>query len=146
MELSPSLQDRVAHQFDCLIKQVLKGEARNCKAKLARRAAHETNFSDLGDSVIENICVNDEHKSDYFCFEINGFGVVIKNELLGEAVNSLSEQKRNIILLSYFLDVTDYQIADFLKLVRSTVTYHRESALEMLKKFMEEMTDDERNP
>ena len=49
----------------------------------------------------------------------------------------------NIILMSYFLDMTDKQIGELLNLLRSTVTYQRHSALEMLKKFMEEMTDDE---
>ena len=40
--------------------------------------------------------------------------------------------------MSYFLDMSDYEIADLLNLVRSTVTYHREDALEKLKRFMEE--------
>ena len=34
--------------------------------------------------------------------------------------------------------MSDYEIADLLNLVRSTVTYHREDALEKLKRFMEE--------
>ena len=45
--------------------------------------------------------------------------------------------------MSYLLDMTDYEIADELNLVRSTVTYHRESALATLRRYMEEMTDDE---
>ena len=81
--------------------------------------------------------------SDYFSFEVYGFDVIIRNELLAEAVTNLSERKRKIILMSYFLDMTDYEIADELNLVRSTVTYHRESALATLRRYMEEMTDDE---
>lgn len=131
-------KEKVEHQFDTLIKQVLRGEARNCKTKLAERAAHEIPFADLGDSFIETLGLCDEYLTDYFQFEVNGFDVVIKNELLGEAVTLLSEQKRNIILMSYFLDMNDTQIADLLNLVQSTVTYHRHSALEMLKRFMEE--------
>ena len=73
-----------------------------------------------------------------YLFEINGFDVIIRNELLAEAVTSLPERKRNIILMSYFLDMSDYEIAELLNLVRSTVTYHREDALEKLKRFMEE--------
>ncbi len=146
MELSPSLQEKIAHQFDALIKQVLKGAARNCKAKSAKQQAHESSFSDFCDGIINNICVNDEYNCHYFSFEINGFNVVIKNELLAEAVNSLSEQKRNIVLMSYFLDMSDYQIADLLNLMRSTVTYHRESALIKIRKFMEDTTNGKGKP
>ena len=92
---------------------------------------------------MDSLCTYDEHESDYFSFEVNGYDIIIKDDLLGEAVNSLSEKKRNIILMSYFLDMTDKQIGELLNLLRSTVTYQRHSALEMLKKFMEEMTDDE---
>lgn len=136
-------KEKIKHQYDTLIKKVLKGEARNCKAKLAEQAAHEIPFTDLGDGFIEALGICDEYLTDYFQFEVNGYDIVIKNELLGEAMTSLSEKKRNIILMSYFLDMNDYQIADFLNIVRSTVTYHRQDALEKLKRFMEEMTDDE---
>lgn len=40
--------------------------------------------------------------------------------------------------MSYFLDMKDCEIAELLNLVRSTVTYHRENALEKLKRYMEE--------
>lgn len=133
----------VEHQFDTLMKKVLTGEAKNLKAKIAKRAAHEMNFSELNDRLVESFCSFDEHLSDYFSFEVYGFDVIIRNELLGEAVTNLSERKRKIILMSYFLDMTDYEIADELNLVRSTVTYHRESALATLRRYMEEMTDDE---
>ena len=133
----------VEHQFDTLVKKVLAGEARNLKAKIAKRAAYETIFSELNDRLVESFCSYDEHLSDYVSFEVYGFDVVIRNELLGEAVTNLPERKRKIILMSYFLDMTDYEIADVLNLVRSTVTYHRESALAALRKYMEEVTDDE---
>lgn len=142
---SPSFDKAtVEHQFDTLIKKVLTGEVKNLYAKMAKRAAHEANFSELSDKLVESFCSFDEHLSDYYLFKVYGFDVKIKNELLGEAVTSLPEHKRTIILMSYFLDMTDYEIAGKLNLVRSTVTYHRESALAKLKRFMEEMTDDER--
>jgi RNA polymerase sigma factor (sigma-70 family) len=144
MEIPSFDKNTVEHQFDTLVKKVLAGEAKNQKAEIAKRAAHEANFSELSDKLVESFCSFDEHLSDYFSFEIFGFDVVIKNELLGEAVTNLPERKRIIILMSYFLDMSDYEIADELNLVRSTVTYHRESALAKLKRFMEEMIDDER--
>ena len=143
MELTSSYKEKVEHQFDTLVKTVLTGEVKNAKAEIAKRERREITFSALGDWFVDSLCTYDEHESDYFSFEVNGYDIIIKDDLLGEAVNSLSEKKRNIILMSYFLDMTDKQIGELLNLLRSTVTYQRHSALEMLKKFMEEMTDDE---
>ncbi|WP_442346039.1 sigma factor-like helix-turn-helix DNA-binding protein [Gemmiger formicilis] len=41
---------------------------------------------------------------------MSGFDVLVKNELLAEALNALPERKRDIILLSYFLDMSDAEI------------------------------------
>ncbi len=62
----------------------------------------------------------------------------MRDETVAEALNSLPENKRDIILLSYFLDMTDVEIGKQLNLVRSTVQYKRASILRELKKFMEE--------
>lgn len=138
MEQPSSDKATVEHQYDTLIKTVLTGEAKNLRAELSKRRASEINFSDLSQRFIEKLGTCDEHLCESSLFIINGFDVIIRNELLAEAVTSLSERKRNIILMSYFLDMSDYEIADLLNLVRSTVTYHREDALEKLKRFMEE--------
>lgn len=127
----------VEHQFDTLIKKVLAGEAKNLKAAIAKQKTREVNFSELSNSLVENFGICDEHLCEYFSFEVNGFDIAIKNELLAEAVIHLSERKRNIILMSYFLDMNDYEIAELLNIVRSTVTYHRETALAKIKKYME---------
>ena len=62
-----------------------------------------------------------------------------QDELIGEALKSLPEKKRNVILLSFFLDMTDTEIAKYMNLVRSTIHHHRTSSLIALKKIMEEI-------
>lgn len=138
MEQPSSDKATIEHQFDTLIKKVLAGEAKNLKAAMAKQKTREVYFSELSENLIESFGNCDEHLCDYISFEINGFDIAIRNELLAEAVIHLSERKRNIILMSYFLDMNDYEIAELLNLVRSTVTYHRVSALAKLKKYMEE--------
>lgn len=143
-------KEKVEYQFDALVKRVLRDEARNCKAKLEKRAAYDIPFADLGDSFIETSGLCNEYLTNCFQFEIKGFDIIIRNELLAEAVKSQSERKRNIIPMSYFLDMNDYDIADLLNLGHSTVTYHREDALGKLKRFIEEngrwRNDTIRNP
>ena len=57
--------------------------------------------------------------------------------MLAEALQELPERKRDIVLLSYFLDYTDVEIADLLKIVRRTVNDQRNKALKELRERME---------
>lgn len=65
--------------------------------------------------------------------QASGYDVLVKNELLGEALQALPEKKRDIILLSYFLDMSDEEIGGLLNVVRSTIFRHRKTALEKIK-------------
>ena len=64
--------------------------------------------------------------------------VVVKDALLAEALKALTERKRDVILLSYFMEMNDADIARKLNLVRSTVHEHRTRSLEILKAMLEE--------
>ena len=143
MELSSSEKKTIQHQYDALAKKTLKGAAKNYQIELAKRAAREVSFSDLSESELAQLFTTDEYESDYFRFGVSGFDVFVKNELLAEALNALPEKKRNIVLLSYFLDMSDAEIGDLLNVVRSTIFRHRKTALAKIKQCLEEKADDE---
>ena len=130
MELSSSDKERIQHQYDALAKKTLVGEAKSHRRTLAKRAAREVTFSDLSESELAQLFTTDEYESDYFRFQVSGFDVLVKNELLAEALNALPERKRDIILLSY-------------NVVRTTVFRHRKSALAKIKQYLEGKADDE---
>lgn len=102
MEYSSSDKETIQHQYDAWAKKTLKGAAKNYQIELAKRAAREISFSDLSESELGQLFTIDEYKSDYFCFQVSGFDVNVKNELLAEALSDLSKMKRDIVLLSYF--------------------------------------------
>ena len=136
MELSSSDKERIQHQYDALAKKTLVGEAKSHRRTLAKRAAREVTFSDLSESELAQLFTTDEYESDYFRFQVSGFDVLVKNELLA-ALNALPERKRDIILLSYFLDMSDAEIGELLNVVRTTVFRHRKSALAKIKQYLE---------
>ena len=141
MELSSSEMKTIQHQYDALAKKVLKGEARSYYRELSKRAALEVNFSEMSEAELSQLYTLDEYESDYYRFEVSGYDVLVKNELLGEA---LPEKKRDIILLSYFLDMSDEEIGGLLNVVRSTIFRHRNTALEKIKLYMEGKTDEQK--
>ena len=89
MELSSSEKKTIQHQYDALAKKTLAGEAKSCRRALARRAAREVSFSDLSENELAQLFTTDEYESDYFRFQVSGFDVLVKNELLAEALNAL---------------------------------------------------------
>ena len=125
-----------------LAKKTLKGEAKNYLIELAKRATREVCFSELCESELNRLYVLDEYESDFIRFQVSGYDVFVRNALLGEALETLSERKRNIVLLSYFLDMSDAEIGQLLNVVRSTVFRHRKAALAKIKQYMEGKADE----
>lgn len=96
-------------------------------------------FSDVGDYLVNQFAAKDESSTDFQIFTLNGLSVSVENDLLSEALRNLPEKKREILLLFYFMDMSDSEIADLLRLNRSTVYRNRTSGLVLMKKFMEEL-------
>ena len=71
---------------------------------------------------------------EHHIFNVMGNDILVRDEKIAEALNSLPENRRDIILLAYFLDMNDREIAERLNLICSTVQYRRTSTLRKLKK------------
>ena len=138
MNLSPSNLKTIEHQFDAFCKTVLRNEARNIYKHNKFIANMETCFSSITYKEEKSLFVEDEYQ--IFCEQLNvmNFVVNIKHELLFDALSTLKPKKRDVVLLRYWLNMTDEEIAQKLNLVRRTVNYMRTSSLNEMKKFMED--------
>lgn len=81
---------------------------------------------------------------DAYIFRVLNMNVSVESEFLGEALKELSEERRTIVLLSYFLDMTDSEIGACLHLLRRTVSYRRCTTLKQLKKYWEVYADEKK--
>ena len=129
------------HQFDSFCRKVLREEARDYERHIAWRSDHEVSLSELSEEQERQMYVLDEYPSEQTHFHVRGYDVAIENEDLANALTVLPDDKRDIVLLAYFLDMTDQEIADKLDMVRRTVQYKRAQSLKELKKEME-VTED----
>jgi len=130
------------YAFNSFCKQVLKNEARNCYDEIKRRRDKEVSFSELSEQELEQLSTVDKYFATEQIFSVLGHDVIVNDELIAEALRNLPEQKRDIILLSYFLELSDGEIGQKLNLIRTTVQYQRTSTLRQLKKFMEGQADE----
>jgi len=141
LKLLPSQMKTVRHQFDSICRKVLRDESRNYKKQLARRAEKEINLSELSEAELGQLYAMDEYPSDSTYFDVLEYRVGVKDERLAEALAALPSKKRDVILLSYFLDMNDTEIAEKLKVVGATIHYRRTSSLKELKLRLEVKED-----
>ena len=138
MEQSSSeKQIRIRKQFDSFCKTILKNEMIDYERARSYRLKHEVSFSELTEGELEQLKTDDEYIVGSEMFRVLDYDIEVKDELIGEALKYLPEKKRNVILLSFFMDMSDTEIAKHMNLVRSTIHHHRVSSLQALKKIME---------
>jgi RNA polymerase sigma factor (sigma-70 family) len=138
-----SHEEHIQHTFDTFCKKVLRNEARDYLDELARKRNREISFSDLPVEVMGQLSVCDIYFVEKRSFGVLDYRVYIDNDELAEAIAALPAQKRDIILLSYFLDMPDNEIAKALNMVRSSVAYRRSATLKLLRELMGGKADEQ---
>ena len=93
---------------------------------------------------MDRLFLMDQYSVDNYIFQVLGYNIEVKDILLAEALQSLSERKRNVVLLYYYMDMTDAEIAREMILVRSTIQEHRKKSLELLSQKMNGYADEKK--
>lgn len=132
----------VRHQFDRRCKLALKGELVDYTRHMDYLGKHEVIISDLSQREFDKLSVIDEYEMDFYHIQVLDYDIWLKNVLLAEALSTLTKRKLDVIILSYFQDMSDADIARKLNLDRSTVYKHRNRSLELLKLKMEECSNE----
>lgn len=133
-----SFEGAIRLQFDCLARKVVGRTVKNYDRELGRRARHETPFCDLSEMELNQIGVMDEYCVEFTSFDVFGSEVHIYDERLCEAIKELTESRRNILLMSYFLEMTDAEIAEVMEMERFSVCRNRLHTLKLIKDMYEE--------
>ncbi len=130
--MDDSFELHVQHIFDSFCKKVLKNEAIDIRREYARFNKRFTSLEMLPTESIEELSYLDEYSVDSEIFLILGFEILIKDSQMAQAINSLSEIRRRIILLYFFSGFNDREIAQILGINSKTVWYQRISAIKEL--------------
>lgn len=72
-------------------------------------------------------------------FTVRGITMVVRDEVMGECLQYIPPDKRSVLLLSYFGECSDTEIAKILGISNATVIYRKKDALRRLRKLMEAM-------
>lgn len=78
---------------------------------------------------------------EYNTFILGGDVILIENDLLADALNALPQDNRDILLMYWFLEMADREIAERMNLARRTINNRRLKSYRLLKELMGGDTD-----
>ena len=137
--MKPSdFQKTIQCQFDCKLKRVVKGIVRNYRKELKRRRNKEISYCELPEIVVESLAVWDDYDTDYTIFNVCGNDIRVYDDELAEALKQLSERNRETLLMYYFLEMNNEEIAKKQNISRSGVFQNRHNSLVLMKKLLKE--------
>lgn len=131
--------------FNGFCKRVLKNETIDAARESQTRQKHETVFSDLSPNETNQLYTCDEYFQDEVEPGFKAGDRRITEKLLADALHTLPDEKRKAVLLYYFFDMSDIEIAELMEIPRSTVQYRRTSSFAILKHYLEEHADEWNN-
>lgn len=130
--MDKSCELRIQRQFGAFCTKVLKNEARSITRSEKRRNDHEKSMEEIS----EQPTVSDVYFTGEHIFFVQGLTVVVNSKPLADALTKLPAGKREVILLSYFLDMTDDEISKRMKVVRQTISKRRAQTLKELREYL----------
>lgn len=132
---SPSHEERICAMFDSFIKTVSRNFARNLKRDEANRDKH---FADEPvEYLLELLGHRDTYPSDSFVLYVDGHSCVVESETLYEALLSLPEKQRKVLLLDFWCNLTDEEISKYMEVTTRTVYNLRQRAYKTIRRHYE---------
>jgi len=147
--LSPEYKLHIVYSFDAFCKKVMRFEAHTCYQSIKRKQQREISLNYL----LKETSFETSNLDDYFIvqpnfepqshFYIKGQVITIENERLALAMIKLPAQKRDEVLLRFFLGFNEKEIAVMYGYQRHTINYHKKGSLKLLRQEMERIENGE---
>lgn len=131
-------EKRLSGQFAAFCVKVLKNEACNINREYRRQSINTKPICGLAQKEVLQIAANTDYFAQEFIFYVEDKPIVVVGNALATALNKLSKDSRNIILLSYFVGMSDSKIGKLFGVVKQTIAYRRNNALNRLKQALTE--------
>ena len=137
MKKSRTYTERIQNQFGGFCVRVLKNEIQYIRREQSRAAAKEKSLDNLSEKELSELAVRDSYFHADHVFHVCGKDVVVSGDMLADALKQLPPEKRDIILLSYFLEMTDAEIGKELNTVRQNISKRRTRMLALMREYLE---------
>ena len=128
--------------FDAFCKKAIRNLAIDAK-RIYWKKSMVTSDDELLANYVKSLKTEDTYDLNKYekIYYANGVKVVVTNEAVGESLKFIMPNKRAVLLLSFFMDYRDSDIARTLRITNSTVSYRKKQALKQLKMLLEGKID-----
>ena len=137
MKLS-SFEEIIRLQFNAYMMITIKGIVRYRRKQRTKRLEREALFCEIPEMKQNSQSNYDNYSFEFSIFRVCNFSIKVSDEKLSTALRKLPENQCNYILLHYFQDMRDREIAELYHVSRSSVSYMRNRGLQKLQALMNE--------
>jgi len=121
--------ERILAKFDAFCKTVVRNKYRDMEKAKSRRSKHEVSL----ETYLKQLQTNDQYPSDEHQIKAGQVSCTVQCGLVYNALYSLSEDRREALLLKYWEKWSDEQIANHFGLRERTIRKWRKESLEQVK-------------
>ena len=129
-------------QFDAFCKSIIRNESIDAHRALSRKFTREVSMENNAFAELSSLQTMDQYHPDAMLFWVQGKRIIVSDWALGQALRSLPPYRRDVVLLSYFMECSDAQIGKLLNMDTRTVCSRRTAALSRLRQMLEELADE----
>lgn len=129
-------EQSVQNQFGSFCIKVLRNEATYLQRKAATQRRREISLDYNQLYTLEQTPIWDDYFMDEHIFYVYGLPIIVTGTALAEAIARLPEEKQSVILLSYFLGMTDREISELTHDLRQTICSRRHRSLHDLRNYL----------
>ena len=127
------------NRFDSFCKTVIRNASVDSMRSRKTREMRFSSLEDLQDNHLAQEITQDHYATYSKLYRVKGIEVKILDEQIGEALQYVLPNQRAVLLLSYFKEYTDMEIARLLGISHKTVAYRKKNAMQKLKSLLEGM-------
>ncbi len=148
MNYSEQFMEHAEYTFAAFCKIVLRNAAINAYRDFGRKQKHEVSLDYLMSETSIEPFTTDNYFEEYVCekptiFVVEEKEIIVESERLANALANLSEQRRTVLLMNFFLGYSERKIGNMYGKSRSTVNYWKLAALKQLRKELEKTEHEE---
>lgn len=146
MRYSEQFMEHIEYAFAAFCRVVLRNAAISAYRDFGRKQKCEVSLDYLMSETPFEPFTTDNYFEQYdkpTAFVVKRQKIIISNERLAHALVNLSEQRRTVLLMNFFLGYSERKIGNEYGKSRSTVNYWKLAALKQLRKELEKTKHEE---
>lgn len=127
------------NRFDLFCKVVIRNASYDNLRSRKRRTDRFSSLEELQSGLLDLEKVEDTYITYTRTYKVKGIDVTVSDERIGEAIQFIMPNQRAVLLLSFFKEYSDMDIARLMGISHKTVAYRKKMAMRKLKLLLEGM-------